>query len=280
MTKQLQLWLTKIAKLLAECKIKLIKNILIELFIKHYSVNMNDYRLKDKNDFACFKDFFTRQFRQDARPIDKTANRIVSPVDGQISQFGRIESNRLLQAKGIYYSLKDLLAGDNSLTQLFSNGSFMTLYLSPSDYHRVHMPFAGHLDNMLYVPGTLFAVNQNAQLKKTDLFTRNERVINVFSTSIGKMCVILVGACLVGSIETQWHGDVTCNHRHSSKEWDYTHQAIDMQKGEEIGLFNMGSTVIILFEKHTVQWLPALSKRKKYSWVKLLDNISSDTPHR
>lgn len=262
MTKKIQLWLSRAISLFAECRIFFVKKIMISWFIKRYNVNMQEASPNAIKDFINFNDFFTRHLNKEARLIDQKSNSIVSPVDGTISQFGRIESNRLLQAKGYYYSLKSLLANNETLTSIFSNGSFITLYLSPADYHRVHMPFAGHLEQMIYVPGHLYPVHRRAQTKYAKLFTRNERVINLFDTPAGKMCVILVGACLVGSIETQWHGAVTPPHSNHMQEWDYFHQAIDIEKGEEVGLFKMGSTVIVLFEKNKVQWLPTIGKEK------------------
>jgi phosphatidylserine decarboxylase len=260
--KKIYRWLLHMFSLLAECQISFVKNSLISWFIKKYNVNLQESSIKQVKDFVNFNDFFTRHLAEDIRPIDQAPNSIVSPVDGQISQFGRIESNRLLQAKGSYYSLKNLLANDDSLASIFSNGSFITLYLSPADYHRVHMPSAGHLEQMTYVPGSLYSVNERSQNKHPGLFTRNERVINVFETQTGKMCMILVGAGLVGSIETQWHGVITPPHSSRIQTWDYLHQAIDIEKGEEVGLFKLGSTVIVLFEKNKVQWLPTIGKGK------------------
>ena len=208
MTKSIQLnkiqrWLLHLFKRLSECHIFFIKNFLISWFIKKYNVNMQESSIKSIQDFSHFNDFFTRQLAKGARSIDKNLHHIISPVDGQISQFGRIESNRLVQAKGCYYSLKNLLAQQESLSTIFFNGSFMTLYLAPANYHRVHMPYTGHLEQMIYVPGSLYAVNDKSQHKHKGLFTRNERVINVFETQMGKMCMIFVGAGLVGSIEMQ-----------------------------------------------------------------------------
>lgn len=260
--KKMQRWLLHVFSSLTECRISFVKNILISWFIKQYNVNMEESVTKNVNGFVNFNDFFTRHLVKDARPIDKASNSIISPVDGQISQFGRIESNRLLQAKGSYYSLKSLLANDETLTSIFFNGSFITLYLSPANYHRVHMPVSGHLEEMIYVPGSLYSVNERSQKKHPSLFTRNERLINLFETQTGKMCMILIGASLVGSIETQWHGIVTPPHSSHIQRWDYFHQAIDIEKGEEVGLFKVGSTVIVLLEKNKVQWLPTIGKGK------------------
>jgi phosphatidylserine decarboxylase len=277
MARKIHLWLSKIARLFAECRVTFIKNFLITWFIKRYNVNMQESAEKNIKNFANFNAFFTRYLVKDARPINQEQNSIISPVDGEISQFGRIESNRLLQAKGCYYSLKNLLANNEELNSIFSNGSFITLYLSPTNYHRVHMPFPGHLEQMIYVPGCLYPVNKRAQIKHNDLFIRNERVINLFDTQVGKMCVILIGACLVGSIETQWHGIVTPPHVNHIQDWDYFHQAIDIEKGEELGLFQMGSTVIVLFEKNKVQWLPALGKGKSILMGSAIGRRQSET---
>jgi len=206
----------------------------------------------DPDRFIHFNDFFIRQLRSDARTIDQAPDSIVSPVDGMISQIGAIEHDRVVQAKGEYFSLSTLLGGDEALALNFTDGEFSTLYLSPRDYHRIHMPVDGRLKKMIYVPGKLFAVNQRTVRHVPNLFARNERVITLFETQAGPMALIMVGAIFVGSMETVWHErTITPPYGKAIQTWDYDGDLL-LKKGEEMGRFNMGSTVILLFGKDRV----------------------------
>ncbi len=211
----------------------------------------------DATAYKTFNDFFTRELRPDVRPINQDNNTIICPVDGSISQIGKIESGEIFQAKGRTYNLDTLLAGDDTAAN-FKDGQFATLYLSPRDYHRIHMPLDGKLTRMIYVPGKLFAVNSHTVRVVDRLFARNERVISYFDTDIGPVAMILVGAINVGSIETVWAGEITPTKNRSITTSDYKDRQIQLKRGEEMGRFNMGSTVILLFCKNRVQWLPNL----------------------
>lgn len=229
----------------------------INWFVGHYGVNLAEADRAEAEQYDCFHDFFTRRLRNGARSINNSTDAIVSPVDGCISEFGTIDHNRLLQAKGHHYTLQALL-GDEVSAQPFIGGEFLTAYLSPKDYHRVHMPLAGELKSMTYVPGRLFSVNAHAVEHVPQLFARNERVINLFQTELGSVAVIFVGAMIVGSIHTQWHGVVTPSRVHRLQRWDYSPQSIRLERGDECGFFTLGSTIILLFESGRVTWQSGL----------------------
>lgn len=236
------------------------KNLFIRLIIKLYGVNMNEAKHQELSAYASFNDFFTRELLPNARPITTEARAIACPADGVISQIGTINAGMLLQAKGHHYSVQSLLGGSQERAQPFLAGSFATIYLSPKDYHRLHMPLTGVLQEMLHIPGKLFSVNQATVTNVPDLFARNERVVAIFSTDAGPMALILVGAIFVSSIETVWHGVVTPPTISEPRSWQYTEEtAITLTKGEEMGRFNMGSTIIVLFAKDNMHWLPDLA---------------------
>ncbi|MCG7917086.1 MAG: archaetidylserine decarboxylase [Candidatus Thiodiazotropha taylori] len=242
---------------LTRIELKPVKDMIIRSIIDWYNVNMQEAMESDPTRYRSFNDFFTRALRPDARPVTQQPHEIASPADGTLSQAGDIESGYLFQAKGHDYALFELLGGDQEMTNLFDEGHFATIYLSPRDYHRLHMPLAGKLRKMVHVPGRLFSVNETTCRKVPRLFARNERVICLFDTEAGPMAMILVGAIFVSSIETVWAGTVTpANQRVSS--WDYNQQqqpeTVELEKGEEMGRFNMGSTVILLFGKDAVEW--------------------------
>lgn len=241
----------------ANCRTKWFKNLLIGWFIRHYRVDMSLAREPDPTKYATFNDFFTRQLDLSKRKIETGASSIISPVDGFVSQFGKIENNQLIQAKGISYSLDKLLGGvgDNQ----FKNGEFITIYLSPRDYHRVHMPISGKLLSMKYIPGKLFSVNETTTEAVDGLFTKNERMIAEFETEIGKVAVIMVGAMLVASINTSWAGKVTPNRQKIISHQNYKQEAITLKQADEIGYFELGSTVILLFPENTISWQDKLS---------------------
>ncbi|HBH35932.1 MAG TPA: phosphatidylserine decarboxylase [Gammaproteobacteria bacterium] len=238
------------------CEWKLLKSRIIRWAIKHYDVDLSEAVIKDADLYPSFNAFFTRQLESSARPVAAGQSDIVSPVDGEVSQAALINQGRLIQAKGRDYSLLELLGGDEKLAALFEEGNFATIYLSPRDYHRIHMPLDGHLRKMTHVPGRLFSVSQYTTESVPNLFARNERVISLFDTDAGPMAMILVGAIFVGSMETVWDGIVTPV-RHRISSWEYAPQSaqqLTLHKGEEMGRFNMGSTVILLFPKDRVAW--------------------------
>ena len=222
------------------------KNALIRGFRRLYQVDTGEAMSSDPAAYEHFNAFFTRALRPDARPSDDTANALLSPVDGAVSQIGAISDGRLIQAKRRDFSLQTLLADDPTLAGLFANGSFATLYLSPRDYHRIHMPCAGELERMLHVPGRLFGVSAPLVRHVPDLFARNERVICHFRTPHGPMAMVLVGAIGVGSIETVWAGEITPPRGARIRNWDYRERPVTLARGAEMGRFNLGSTVILL----------------------------------
>lgn len=225
-----------------------VKTRFIRWFAGRYQVNMEEALCQDLDQFACFNDFFTRALKPDARPVDFAEDAIVSPADGVVSQLGDIHAGSLIQAKGRQFSLVSLLGGDASLAEAFQEGSFCTVYLSPRDYHRVHMPLAGTLTRMIHVPGKLFSVNQLTSENVDSLFARNERVVCVFDTATGPMALVLVGAMIVASVDTVWAGQV-CPGRASRADLHYADHIppIQIGKGEEMGRFKLGSTVIAVF---------------------------------
>ncbi|WCM86451.1 archaetidylserine decarboxylase [Acidovorax sp. NCPPB 3576] len=231
----------------------------IERFIARYRVDMSEAAEPNPAAYATFNDFFTRALRPGARPIATAA--AVCPVDGAISQFGPIDQDQIFQAKGHRYSTTALVGGDTSLAAQFDNGSFATIYLSPRDYHRIHMPCDGTLLQMVHVPGELFSVNPVTARGVPGLFARNERVVCVFDTPLGKMVLVLVGATIVGSMATVWHGQVNPPRTGELRNWGYADRRIMLRQGEEMGRFLLGSTVVLLFQRGAVQfseqWSPA-----------------------
>lgn len=226
----------------------------ISRFVAHYGVDMSEAAEPDITRYASFNDFFTRALRAGARPLADAD--YVCPVDGAISQFGAIERDQIFQAKGHHYSTCALLAGDTALAAEFEHGQFATIYLSPKDYHRIHMPCAGRLQRMVYVPGDLFSVNPTTARGVPGLFARNERVLCVFDTARGPFVLVLVGATIVGSMATVWHGVVNPPRPGEIKRWDYTNQPVELAKGAEMGRFLLGSTVVLLWPKGTLKFNP------------------------
>ncbi len=237
-------------------QLKPLKNLMIKWFIYHYKVDMVNAELADYRQYISFNDFFTRKLNNDARPIVNDRNAIASPVDGTVSQAGKISGTDIFQAKGHTFSLRNLLAGDKEIENIFDNGHFATLYLSPKDYHRIHMPIDGQLKKMIYVPGRLFAVDKPAVSNINQLFARNERVISLFETAIGHMAVIKVGALFVASIDTVWAGQISPTKQRQIRSFQYNQpdHDIKLKKGQELGRFNMGSTVILLFQSGRIEW--------------------------
>ena len=236
---------------------------LIQWFVGRYNVNMAEAANPDIGSYATFNDFFTRALRSDARPLAQAA--YICPVDGAISQYGAIDKDQLFQAKGHHFTTAALVGGDATLAQQFQDGSFATLYLSPRDYHRIHMPCDGRLTRMIYVPGDLFSVNPVTARGVPGLFARNERVVCVFESAHGPFVLTLVGATIVGSMATVWHGVVNPPRSSSVREWKYDGQNVLLKKGDEMGRFLLGSTVVMLFPKNAMQfnpqWVPAQAVR-------------------
>lgn len=242
----------------------------IKQFIAHYRVNMNEAKINDYREFKSFNDFFTRELKSDARIMPSDPQAFISPVDGCVSECGQIEKDQLLQAKGAYFNLRDLLGCDEKLAKVFEDGQFLTAYLSPKDYHRFHMPIAGKLTQMIYVPGKLFSVNPSSVKNVPGLFARNERVICIFETDIGKVALIAVGAMIVGSIAMKWHGIVAPQEKRDIQTWHYDAQSIQFDRGDEVGHFRLGSTVIVLTEKDKLKWDSVVSPE---SLLKLFDPL-------
>lgn len=228
---------------------------IIRRFVAKYGVDMGEALASDIASYRSFNDFFTRALKPGARPI--AAADLVSPVDGAISQFGAIEGDQIFQAKGHRYSTTALVGGDAALAARFAHGSFATLYLSPKDYHRIHMPCDGRLLRMIYVPGDLFSVNPTTARGVPGLFARNERVVCVFETARGPFVLVLVGATIVGSMATVWHGVVNPPRGGEVREWRYDDQQIVLRQGEEMGRFLLGSTVVMLFPAPPLAFTPA-----------------------
>jgi phosphatidylserine decarboxylase len=223
-------------------------------FIKRYGVNMLEAADPDPAAYKSFNDFFTRALKPSARPLAQAE--WLCPVDGAISQFGKIEKGRLFQAKNHDYSATALVGGDKALAAHFQQGHFATLYLSPKDYHRIHMPRAGRLLRMVHVPGALFSVNPATARGVPGLFARNERVVCVFDGGAGPWVLVLVGATIVGSMATVWHGVVNPPRPGMLREWSYADQRIDLQQGDEMGRFLLGSTVVLLLPPGPLSFNP------------------------
>nr|WP_155466744.1 archaetidylserine decarboxylase [Duganella radicis] len=228
---------------------------LIRWFVGRYNVNMDEALDPNIANYKTFNEFFTRALRPDARPLADAA--YICPVDGRISQFGDIENDQIFQAKGHQFSTTALVGGDARLAAQFQHGSFANLYLSPRDYHRIHMPIDGKLTRMIYVPGELFSVNPTTARGIPGLFARNERVVCVFDTAHGPFVMTLVGATIVGSMATVWHGVVNPPRLPQVTEWKYDDQNIVLKKGDELGRFLLGSTVVMLFQKDVLKFNPA-----------------------
>ena len=246
--------LTRFAGFMANIKIPAVKNHLISRFVAKYAVTMTDAIEENPLNYSCFNDFFIRHLKPEKRPLDPAD--IVSPVDGCVSELGAIQAGQILQAKGRYYTVNELLACDPELSNLFLNGRFATLYLSPKDYHRIHMPIKGTLKHTIYVPGRLFSVQPTTARTVPKLFARNERLVTFFNTEAGLMAMVLVGATIVGSIGTSWQGDVKRSRAplHTLYPGD-NDVPVTLEKGAEMGYFKLGSTVVLLFANgQEVSW--------------------------
>ena len=226
-----------------------IKNNFTRWFVKHYQVNLSEAKIENIDDFTHFNDFFTRSLKSSLRPI--SSSKLISPVDGVVSQSGKIDDMQILQAKGRQYSIAELLA--DKASKSFKNGSFSTIYLSPKDYHRIHMPCDGTLLEMKYIPGNLFSVNQKTVTHVEKVFARNERLVCLFKTEFGQMAFVMVGAIFVGSMQTAWEGQITPPYGKKIINYNYKDKEINLSKGDELGRFNMGSTVIMLLPENSIE---------------------------
>lgn len=256
--------ITVLAGKFANLKAGSLTTAVIGWFVKRYEVNMTEAANPDITSYTSFNEFFTRPLKQNVRPLAQAE--FICPVDGTISQFGNIEQDQIFQAKGHNYSTLTLLAGQKPLAEKFENGHFACLYLSPKDYHRIHMPCDGVLKSMTYVPGDLFSVNPTTAANVPNLFARNERVVCEFeSEKHGTFVMVLVGATIVGSMATVWHGVVNPPRSKNTRTWPYIDKNIQLKQGDEMGRFLLGSTVVMLFEKDALRfntvWQPARAIR-------------------
>lgn len=251
-----QLALSRLAGKLADNdRFPALKNRVIKWFIGRYGVNMSEALESDPDTYASFNDFFTRALKPGLRPVDPATDVLVSPVDGAISQLGQVSNDRVFQAKGQSFSLNELLGGSEERASEFIEGEFATIYLSPKDYHRIHMPLAGTLRETVYIPGKLFSVNPATATNVPNLFARNERVVTIFDTEFGPMALVLVGAMIVGSVETTWAGIVAPSAGTSTAtRYNQDTTASSFEKGEEMGRFRLGSTVVLVMPKGSVDW--------------------------
>ena len=249
--------LTQLAGAFARSHSGALTQFAIRKFVAKYGVNMAEAANPAISSYASFNDFFTRALKPGSRPLASAA--YVCPVDGAISQFGPINGDQIFQAKGHSYSTRALVGGDAKLAKLFDGGQFATIYLSPKDYHRIHMPCAGTLTRMIYVPGDLFSVNPATALAVPGLFARNERVVCVFDSERGPFVLTLVGATIVGSMATAWHGLVNPPRTSEIREWTYAPGQVELKQGDEMGRFLLGSTVVMLWPANTLRFNAAWS---------------------
>jgi len=246
--------LTRLVGKLAASKNRIIKQAFINFFLKQFDINMSEAAIEDPEQFETFNDFFTRELKPGARPLDNDENTIVSPVDAVVSQSGKIINGDIFQAKGHSFTLNELVGNESDFVERYQEGEFATLYLSPKDYHRIHMPVDAELTAMTYVPGRLFSVNPATARTIPRLFARNERLVAHFETKSGPMAMVLVGATIVGSIATVWSGVVTPPTGPAVKTWTYQKSQYCFKKGDEMGRFLLGSTVILLFGENQITW--------------------------
>lgn len=268
--------LSRMVQWSARCRHLPFRKSITRWFIQHYDVDMSEARESDPNVYLDFNSFFTRALRPDARPIVQEAGQIACPADSTISQLGDIQGKQIFQAKGHNYSLIELLGGFEERAKPYIGGRFVTTYLSPGDYHRVHMPLSGRLVETVYIPGRLFSVAPDYTESIPRLFARNERVVCIFETEAGPMVVVLVGAIFVGSIETVWAGEITPPRAKGIKVKSYTtsDSVIQLERGEELGRFNMGgSTIIVLFGPDCMKWQSALGPETRVQYGQPLGRV-------
>ena len=257
--------LSRFTGILAKSEIYWIKNILIKSFLFFFKVNLSEAEYSNLNNYKSFNDFFTRKLKKDAREIDLSSNKIISPVDGNVSEAGNIDDGKIIQAKGKYYTLSNLIAGDIDLLNLFNKGKFVTIYLAPKDYHRVHMPYDGKLIKTIYIPGRLFSVNKMTVESVNNLFARNERLVCFFQTENGPMILVMVGAMIVCGINTVWKMP------NPNGKIQITQHNLHLFKGQEVGSFNLGSTVILISQEN-ILWADELTSGND---IKLGESIAT-----
>jgi len=270
--------LSRLVGLATRCRLRWIRRPLTRWFANRYRVNLAEAADPDPDAYADFQAFFTRALKPGARPLCPEARGIASPADGTLSQVGSVVENRLVQAKDRSFNAVDLLGGSAERAAPFRNGEFATIYLAPPDYHRVHMPIAGTLREMIHVPGRAFSVNPATTSHVPHLFGRNERVVTLFDTEVGPMAVVLVGAMLVATIETAWAGTVTPPRGRGIRVWRYSGEgsgAVRLNQGEELGRFNLGSTVILLLPQGQAIWDPGMSPGSPVAMGQCLGHIGS-----
>jgi phosphatidylserine decarboxylase len=268
--------LSRIVQWSAHCRRFPLRKSITRWFIRHYNVDMSEALEPDPNAYPNFNSFFTRALRPEARPIVQGVGQICCPADSTISQLGDIQGDQIFQAKGHTYSLLELLGGSEDRAEPYVGGRFVTTYLSPGDYHRMHMPLSGFLTEMTYIPGRLFSVAPDFTESVPHLFARNERVVCIFQTEAGPMAVILVGAIFVGSIETVWAGEITPPQGKGIRVMSYTagDNVIQLERGEELGRFNMGgSTIIVLFGRGCVKWRTGLGPETRVQFGQALGQV-------
>lgn len=273
-------FLSRIVLYLTRIRVVYLKNLFIDNFCRAYDIDLTQSVLEKRSEYPSFNAFFTRELKPALRPLETNPEAIVCPADGTVSQFGKILAGELIQAKGKNFTLVQLLGLGQQEHRHFERGEFATIYLSPADCHRLYMPLDGTLVRMVHVPGRLFSVNQQSAEAVPDLFARNERVIVYFQTSAGMMAFIMVGAIFVSSIETIWSGVVTPPSNQCIRSWDYPQSgeaAVTLKKGEEVGRFNMGSTVILLFEENAMSWADDTACGKTVQFNQRLGHISNPT---
>lgn len=255
--------ISHLAFVIAEIRVTRIKNLLIRAFLKSYpAIDMSEAAEPEPTRYACFNDFFTRELAAGARPLPQASDRALCPVDGQLGMFGDISAGRIFQTKGVAYDLRELLAGDDSMAAAFLGGRYATLYLAPHNYHRVHMPLDGVLRETRYVPGRLFGVNPRCVRAIPRLFSRNERLVSCFDTAVGPVAVVMVGAFIVGGIHTRAAGRVCPPHQKARREVSYIDAAdteVDYRRGEQMGHFMLGSSVILLTGPEAIEFAPGLT---------------------
>lgn len=268
--------LTELMGKLAGAKAGGLTTAVIRWFIGRYGVDMAEAANPDPAAYASFNEFFTRPLKDGARPLSDAE--FICPVDGAISQFGVIERDQVFQAKGHRYTTTALVGGDRELAARFDHGHFATLYLSPRDYHRIHMPCAGRLTRMIHVPGELFSVNPTTARGVPGLFARNERVVCVFDGEHGPFVMVLVGATIVGSMQTVWHGVVNPPRRGQVRDWRYPEGQVSLQQGEEMGRFLLGSTVVMLFPQACLRFNPEWAPEKAIRLGEKMGDLSACAP--
>jgi phosphatidylserine decarboxylase len=268
--------ISRITYRLSRCRIPFVKNNLIRIYLRLFNIGLEDVREKDPYAYASWNAFFTRALKEDARPVDTDEQAIVSPVDGTISQLGYLRQGTILQAKGHNYSVEALL-GDEETGAHFHDGAFITLYLSPQDYHRIHMPCDGTLTRMLHIPGRLYSVAPHTVNNIEGIFARNERVVSLFDTPACSMALALVGAINVGAIETCWAGLITPPAGKAINDTHYdASEVINIRKGDEMGRFNLGSTVIVIFPRQSASWLEQLQPGDRVLMGQKIGNFTTE----